>query len=159
MHREAVVADLQRSFGAGEEEALGIFATGYLVYTQAEIEALRVVKQGQHHVGNIASVFPVAQATGSHGPCGSVRPGDEVRSAEQMNEEITSHAGAVVRPLAPLEEALGVPGKLRGRTEKAWPVAGLKAGVRWDGVTPGSHSGAAIPARGNQVQFSDRSRS
>ncbi len=65
-----------------------------------------IVEEREQDVVGVAAVFPEAQAAGGHGARGAVAAGDEVGAAEEMDEEIAGDAGAVVVPLAPLEEAL-----------------------------------------------------
>ena len=154
---DGLAGDLHGAFGASEEEALAFVAAVDEVDSEAEVEALRVVEEREEDVGDVAAVLPVAQASGGHGAGGAVGAGDEVCAAEEMDEEIACDSAGVVGPLAPLEEAFGVPGNLRGGAEEAWPVAGGGVGVGWDGVVPGTDGGVAVPAGGDHVELADGS--
>src|SRR5882757_208252 len=108
----AIACDLHLALGAGEEEAFALFAAIDEVDAEAEVEALRVVEESEHNVARVAAIFPVAQAACCHSARGAFCAGDEVRAAEEMNEEIAGDAAAVGLPLAPLEEVLWVEGNL-----------------------------------------------
>ena len=58
--------------------------------------------------GGVAAVLPETQTAGSHGVRGTVGVGDEVRSAEEMNEKVARNARAIGLPLAPLEKVFRV---------------------------------------------------
>ena len=54
-----------------------------------------------------------------------MRPGDEMSSAEEMDEQVAGHAAAVGFPLAPLEKVFGIERNFRGSAQKARPVTGF----------------------------------
>ena len=116
---------LHGAFGAGEEEPFALLAAVDEVDAQTEVEALRIVEEREQDVGDVAAVLPEAEAAGSHGAGWAHGAGDEVSSAEEMDEEIAGDAAAVVLPFAPLEKVLGIPGNLGSGAEEARPVAGL----------------------------------
>ena len=152
---DAVAGYLHCAFGAGENQAFVLFASIDEVHAQTQVETLWIIKETHHYVGHVAAVFPEAQASGCHGSRGPMRAGDEVSSAEEVNEEIACHAAAVGLPLAPLEKVLTVKGNLGSGAEKAWPITGFGRGIGRYGVIPGPDGRVAIPVRGHHIQFSD----
>src|ERR1700691_827979 len=83
---DAVTGNLHRAFRAGENQAFAFFASIYEVHAQAQVEALRIIKEPHHHVGHIAAVVPEAETSGCHGARGSMRSGDEVGPAKEVDE-------------------------------------------------------------------------
>ena len=122
---------------------------------RAEVEALGIVEQSQHHVGNVAAVFPVAQPAGGHAARGAVGAGDEMRAAEEVDEQVAGHAAAIGLPLAPLEEVLGVQGNLGRRAQEPRPVAGLRGRIEGNRVVPRAHRRVAVPVGLNHVELAD----
>ena len=152
---DAVAGYLHRAFRAGEDQPFVFLAPIHEVHAQAQIEALRIIKETQHHVGHVAAVFPEAYSSGCHGARGPMRAGDEVSSAKEVDEKIARHAASVGLPLAPLEKVLGVEGNLGRCAQKARPVTGFGRGIQRHGVVPGADGRVAIPARGHHIQLAD----
>src|SRR5260370_20107116 len=121
---DRTVGVLHGAFGDGEGKALALFAAVDEVDAEAEVEALGVVEETEQDVGDVAAIVPEADGCGGHGAGGADGSGDEVGAAEEMDEEVAGDAGAVVLPLAPLEEALGVEGDFGGGAQEAGPAAG-----------------------------------
>src|ERR1700685_1877614 len=71
--------------------------------------------------------------------------GDEVNPGNQMDEEITAQALAIVGKAAPAEEADGIEGTLGRIAEEGIPVDGFFAGVRRNGVCPGTAGSIGAP--------------
>src|SRR5581483_3281952 len=99
-----VASDLHGAFRAGEDQAFALISAIDEVHAECEVKSLRIVEQPEHHVVGIAAIFPEAKTSGCHGASRSGAAGDEVRAAEEVNEEITGDSGAVSFPLAPLKE-------------------------------------------------------
>src|ERR1039458_908083 len=156
-HADGITGDFHGALGAGEEEALALFAAVNEVDTEAESESLLVIEEAEDGVGCVTAVLPVAEAACCHGAYRAVGSGDEVRPAEKMDEEVAGDAAAIGLPLTPLEEMLGVEGNLGRSAKKARPIAGLFRGVGRDGVIPCAHGRVAIPAGGDHVELTDGS--
>ena len=154
---DGVAGDLHGALGAGEEEALALFAAVDEVDAEAEVETFRIVEECEQDVRGVAAVFPEAQAAGGHGLSWAGGAGNEVGAAEEMDEEVAGDSAAVGFPFAPLKEMLGVPWDFGGGAEEARPVAGFGTGVEGDGVVPGADGGVAIPVGGDHVEFADGS--
>ena len=103
-----------------------------------------VVAAGDEDVGYVAAVVPVAQAAGGEDAFGAQRVEDAVGAAEEVDEEVARHAGAVVAVVAPAEEAGGVEGAVAGVLEEGVPVDGLRGGVAGDGILPGAEGVEAV---------------
>src|ERR1035437_8137695 len=90
------------AFAADEPQPGGFARAIHEIDAQHHIEA-GVIVERDHHIGDIAAILPEAQAAGGVHAVGAERPCHEVQSADQMDEEIAGHAGAVVAVVAPAE--------------------------------------------------------
>jgi hypothetical protein len=120
-----VAGYLHRAFGTGKNEPFVFLATIHEVHPQAQIEAFRIIKETEHHVGYVAAIFPETQSASGHGTRGPMRPGNEMGSAKQVDKKVAGYPTAVSLPLAPLEEMFAVKGNFGRSAQKARPVAGL----------------------------------
>src|SRR5215469_15671050 len=76
-----------------------------------------------------------------------------------MHEEVSGDSGAIILPLAPLKEVLGIPPDLRRGAKEARPVAGLFGGIERDGVIPCADGRIAVPIGTDHVELADDSGS
>src|SRR5437588_1459343 len=86
---DRIARNLHRPFRASEDQTLALLPSIHKVHAQAEVEAFPIIKQAQHHVGSVSSVFPEAQASGCHGSRRTVGPGNEMGAAEQVHEQVS----------------------------------------------------------------------
>ena len=105
---------------------------------------LGVIENGEHDIGGITSIFPEAHATARKNLGGPNAAGDRVQTTEQMDEQVTSDASAVVAIIAPAKEADRVEGMFGSMAEKAVPVDVLRIGVGGQGILPGTQGAVAI---------------
>jgi hypothetical protein len=142
----------------GEDQAFAFLSAIHEVHAQTEVESLAIIEESQHHIGGIAAIFPETQAARGHGTSGTVRPRNEVSSAEQVNEEVSRDAGSVSFPLAPLKEVLGIERNLGRCAQESRPVAGLGRGIERNGIVPRANGGITVPVRGHHIELTDRAR-
>src|SRR6266850_3071121 len=116
---------------------------------------LRILVNSQHHIRHVAPIFPVAQSTGSHDADRAIRTEHEVQAGEEMHEQITSDACAVVAIVTPTKETNRIERHLWRFTEEALPINSLCRSVRGQRILPSAERAVAIPPRLDQVQFAD----
>src|SRR5215472_17047087 len=95
-HGDGLAGDLHRALGPGKEEAFALVASIDEVDAQREVEALGVVEQRKQNIGDVAAILPEAQTSGGHRAGRAFGAGDEVGSAEEMDEEIAGDSAAIV---------------------------------------------------------------
>ena len=140
---EGRILDDHRAFGAVEADELA--AVVVQVAAQGDTE-VGVVVESLDEVGKLAAIFEVVEASAGLGALGGLfRAGDEVDSGNQMDEEITAQAFAIIGVAAPAEEADGIEGALGRGAEEGVPVDGFFAGVGRNGLDPGAAGGIAVP--------------
>jgi len=154
---DRVAGDLHCAFRAREDQSLALLASVHEVDAETKVKAFPIVKESQHHVGSVASIFPEAQSAGCHGSRGAICARDEVGSAEQVHEEVPSHAASIGFPFTPLEKVFCVKGNPGRRSQKSWPIAGFGRGIQRNRIVPGAHCRIAIPMRGYHVELTDSS--
>src|SRR5579859_199824 len=54
---QRVEGNLQRAFGAGEDQAFAFLAAIDEVHAQAEVESFGIVKQAEHDIVGVAAIF------------------------------------------------------------------------------------------------------
>ena len=157
-----VHGDFHDPFVADELEAEAFFDTAAgEVDSKGESElgmlrGLCVVHGGEHHVGHVAPVFPEAGPAGGIDALGSERTRDDVKPGEQVNEQISCNAGAIVLVVAPAEQTDRLERTLRSIAEESIPVDVLRRGVGRDGILPRADGRVAVEMRGDEVELADR---
>src|SRR5580698_347181 len=139
VHAHRVSVDLHRAFRSRENQRFAFFAAVDEIDAQAEIEAFPIVEEPEHHVGSVTPIFPETQSSRCHTSRGAVGSGDEMSSAEQVNEQVARYSGTVSFPFPPLKEVLGIERNLWRRAQKTRPVTSLGRGVERNRVVPGAH--------------------
>src|SRR6185295_1864587 len=90
---------------------------------------LRVLVNSEHHIRDVAPIFPVTQSAGRHNANWAIRTEHEVQAGEQMHEQITGDTGTVVAIVTPTEETNGIERRLWSSPEEALPINSLRRGV------------------------------
>src|SRR5579871_4282422 len=151
-----VAGNLHRAFRAGKDQTLALLSSINEVHAEGEVEPFSIVEQAKHDVESVAPVFPEAQSSGRHSAGRTICAGNEVGSAEQVNEEIARHSAAVGLPLPPLKEVLGIEWNRGGGPEETRPIAGFGRCIQGNCVVPRSHRRIAVPTRIHHVELPDR---
>ncbi len=103
-HADVVSGDLHGALGACEDESFALIASIHEIDPQVQIEALAIVEESEQHVIGVTAIFPEPQSSRGHRTSGAVATGDEMRSAEEMDEKISGDTASVGLPLSPLEK-------------------------------------------------------
>src|SRR5665213_163995 len=131
--RDGFAVDLHVSFRAGKYKALALLASVDKVHAQAQVESFAIVEQAEHHVRHVAAILPKTKSSCCHAARWTVRAGNEMRSAEQVHEQVAGNSAAVGFPFAPLEEVFRIEGDLGGRAQEPRPVTSFWRSVERNG--------------------------
>src|SRR5271156_5021840 len=75
-----------------------------------------------------------------------------------MDVLVAGDSGAIIPPIAELEEARGLERTLRSVAEEALPIDGLGSRIRWHGIPPGANSVRPIDGTLHHEDSSNRAR-